>query len=549
MEKSKFFQLNLIDILRISQNPKLVIHNCVNIILNQIGSKELLKGPMTICFKNKTNMSDWIKTIHNFKECQLDSNNHLKDNKVLVDFRKVNTLMPNTAKGKLNGFKGSLNNIQEKAENKLFYDNADKVLRRNNAGVKKQEKVKYLMEKIVSSITGGSIQTNLIKKKMLNQLKKTRNNSKMMQKQQRLIEKIVEKRIQMENLKKERLLNLEAKNKEIRLLKAVKSKILQMKQKEVKVLDKELKRQINFEKKLSNNKTKKMINYLVNKSQTINPGLAARKAAERLNQGLSLKKIKGVKIAVPVIGKSYSNSKNSKNAKNAKSPKNAKMAKKIIKTIQLKNSQNFKKATNFNYPKSLLKFGIKILPNGKGKGEIKLKSGKTVIARILKNGKLQLPNGKILAKSKIAILKNIYKPRSKKSGSIKNNSKKSLAKLSKSSKNKLLPNGKVLLVSNLTKQQVKKLKPEVKKIIVQRVKQAAEQKAKSEKIFIPGLYKNEYAKGSVSSVAEKVMENKQMKNYNRCIDSRVLNFTNTNYIHATCKDIYGENVIILFIFI
>merc|ERR1712032_1495200 len=63
MAKSKFYGINLIDILKISQNPKLTIYNCFNLILNQIDSKKLLQGPMSICFKNKTKMQNWMKTI------------------------------------------------------------------------------------------------------------------------------------------------------------------------------------------------------------------------------------------------------------------------------------------------------------------------------------------------------------------------------------------------------------------------------------------------------------------------------------------------------
>ena len=483
MEKSKFFQLNLIDILKISQDPKLVLHNCINIILNHIDSNILLKGPMSICFKNKNNMIDWVKTVHNFKECQLDSNNHKKDNKVLIDFRKVNKLMP------IDSILNSNKNLQEKKENTLFYDNSDKVLRKKNIYTKKEEKVKYLMEKIVSSITSGSIETNLIKRKMINQLKETRNSAKMMENQQNLIKKIVEKRIEKENEKKEKLLTLEAKNKEIRLLKAVKSKILQLKEKEVKTLDKELKKQITIEKKISNNKTQKMINYLVNKSQTILPSKARREAAARLEQGLPPKKIEGVKIAVPALGKkNYDNFGNKKNSKGGKTRK------------------------------------LLILP----KGKIRLPNGKKVKGKILSNGNIKLANGKILTKEKI------YKINKSQSKSISNQ--------------QILPNGKVLLSSKLTKKQIKKLTPQAKKILLDRVEKAAMQKAKAEKIVIPGIDKNPFAVGSVSNMAIKVMENKTLKNYNRCIDSRVLNFTNKNYIFETCKDIFGESVNFFIIF-
>lgn len=312
MAKTKFYGIKLIDVLKISQNPKLIVHNCFNIILNQLDSGKLLKGPLTICFKKKQKMQDWMKTISEFKECQIDSSNKNKANGVLVDFGKVNKLIKDPKK---------------KPEKKLYYDNTNKVVRRKTASAHKEAKVRKLMKKIVSSITTGSLQTNQIKRKMKNELKKTRKSAKQMQKKQRLIKKIVKKRIKMENKKKNKLLNLEAKNKEIRLLKAVKSRIVQLKKKETKKFRKELKRQIKSEKKIANRKTKKMINYLVNKGKS--PKKEAKKAAARIKKNLPPKKIKGVKVIVPgkktKDGKKMAASKLTKRQLKKMSPRNKKI--------------------------------------------------------------------------------------------------------------------------------------------------------------------------------------------------------------------------------
>ena len=39
-----------------------------------------------------------------------------------------------------------------------------------------------------------------------------------------------------------------------------------------------------------------------------------------------------------------------------------------------------------------------------------------------------------------------------------------------------------------------------------------------------------------------IMKNKKLKNYDRCIDSRILNLGIINYIHSVCKYIYGESI-------
>jgi len=390
MAKTKFYGVNLIDILKISQNPKLIVHNCFNIILNSVDAGKLLKGPLTLCFKKKTIMDLWMKTISEFKECQIDSSNKTKANGVLVDFGKVNKLIKDPKK---------------KPENKLYYDNTNKVVRRKSANAHKEAQVKKLMKKIVSSITTGSIATNQIKRKMKNELKKTRKAAKQMQKKQRLIKKIVKKRIKMENKKKNKLINAEAKNKEIRLLKAVKSRIVQLKKKETKKFKKELKRQIKSEKRLANRKTKKMINYLVNKGKS--PRKEAKKAAARVKKGLPPKKIKGVKVITP------------------------------------------------------------------GK---KTKEGKPIAA------------------------------------------------------------------SNLTKRQIKKMKPRNRKILAKRAAKAAKQNAKANKVVIPGIDKNPLVKGSISTYAKKIMKNKKLKNYDTCVDNRLLNFVDKKYVTNTCKKIYGESL-------
>jgi hypothetical protein len=424
MVKSKFFEINLIDILRISRSPVLVTNNCFNIILNSIDTDKLLKGPLSLCFKSKNIVNDWMRTINEFKECQIDSSNKIRDNKVLVDFHKVNKLI-----------KDPINHNSERDENKLFYDNGDKVHIKKHTYIDKEIVIKQMMNNIVSTITKGSIQSNKVRRKMQNELKETIAAANKMQKQQDLVKSIVNKRIEIENRKKDQLRNIEKKNKEIQLLKAVKNRILKSKQAEGKKLQKALKRQINSERILQNKKAKNMINYLINKTKS--PEKAADEARKRvLENRITLKQIKGAKIKLP---------------------------KKLKKTLM----KNLKNARN----------------GGKGR-----------------NGRKGV-NGK---------------------------------------------NGRKLILKNLTKKDIAKMSPSIKKILANKVAEAAKQAAKARMIFIPGKTVI-YQPGSVGQFAKNVMKNKGIINYNRCIDTRILHFKNKKYIKETCKDIYGENVKILFI--
>merc|ERR1712023_579618 len=67
-------------------------HNCFNIVLNFSEENTLRKEPLTICLKGKRKANDWMRTINEFKECQIDITKGKKDDKVLVDFRKINKI-------------------------------------------------------------------------------------------------------------------------------------------------------------------------------------------------------------------------------------------------------------------------------------------------------------------------------------------------------------------------------------------------------------------------------------------------------------------------
>jgi len=796
MEKSKFYGVNLMDILKISKNPALSIHNCFNIILNHIDNNKLLKGHMTICFKKLTSMTEWMKTISEFKECQIDNENNKKDNRVLVDFAKVNKLIVENdpkqkpiAKTKIVNGRVVVN--KGRKENTLYYDNTNTMAPKNPA---KDAKVDKLMKKIVDTITSGAVQTNIIKRKMQNQLKKTIKAADLLQKKRNLIQKIVNRRIEVENQKKDKLLDLMAKKKEIRLLNAVKSRIVKMKKKEVMNYHKELKRQINFEKKLSNVKTQEMINYLTTKNKTEHPKRAARIAALRLEQNLPPPKIEGVKVVVPsnkplFIPAKASTKRILRSGKKVKVNITSVTPKKGIfaGVGKIKNGQVVKKTVNGRvvygkvikgnlvygkkiggkviyakkvngkmlygkmkkgkivYKKSLQKRvinpslpnvtaagtivkkdgslvklngtiikpdgtikkrngtiikpdGTKVKPNGtivkpngtklkkdgtivkpngtiikkngiviKTDGTVKKPDG-TVIKpdgkivkekprpniykntlKIIKrssrivvkpNGTIVKPNGTIIKKSGTVIkpdgtvkkpdgtiirpngkkekgkpIPNIYqktlnkinittkKPIVKPNGNIvKSNGtiikkdgtiikpngtvkkpdgtiirpngkkekgkpipniyQKTLNKINKPTIKRVTPvakvaqqplisarivKGKVLTNTNLTPKQVRKMTPYAKKELVRRIERAAVQKQRSEVQIIPGIKKNPYAVGSVSSYARKVMENKTLRNYDSCVDNRILLFRNMSYIFQTCKEIYGESVNIFLI--
>merc|ERR1712151_1330512 len=70
--KSKFYQINLLNILRISRTKFDEKHNCFNIVLNFSEENTLRKEPLTLCLKGKRKVNDWMRTINEFKECQID---------------------------------------------------------------------------------------------------------------------------------------------------------------------------------------------------------------------------------------------------------------------------------------------------------------------------------------------------------------------------------------------------------------------------------------------------------------------------------------------
>jgi hypothetical protein len=160
-----------------------------------------MKGPLSICFKNKKKTIEWMQTIKEFKECQVDITNIKKDNKMLMDFGKVNKLMKDKESSLI------------KPELTLMYDNDSKITAKDEPTHRKEIVVNKLMKKIVTSITQGSIQNEVLKRKMKDELKKTKIAAREMKKKEDLIRDIVQKRIELENKKKDELRNIEAKNK------------------------------------------------------------------------------------------------------------------------------------------------------------------------------------------------------------------------------------------------------------------------------------------------------------------------------------------------
>jgi len=291
-EKSVFFSINLIDILRISQKEILKNQNCFNILLNHVDSQTLLKGPITLCFKSNYTMDSWMKTILEFKQCLYDISNGPKENKVLVDFGKVNKLLKD---------KNDAANVNGKD---LYYDNTNKAIVKNDATSQKENQIKNIMHKIVQTITTGNIQTNLIKRKMANRLKRTKKAAEELQKKEELVRDIVNKRLEKEQEKKNEMVNVEHKNKEIQLLKAVKDRIVELKKTETKQYHKQLKKQIKLQKEIANRQSQSMIRYLINKSSSTvtSSEMGSSSPSGKSNSSPSGKSKSGRIISSPLVG-------------------------------------------------------------------------------------------------------------------------------------------------------------------------------------------------------------------------------------------------------
>jgi|LauGreDrversion4_2_1035121.scaffolds.fasta_scaffold173442_1 hypothetical protein len=216
--RTLFNSIKLNRIIRLAQQKPLIKHNCFDFLVHDVlqHNQSLDKGQITLCARNQFEMRSWVNAIGEFKECLIDKNNDVKDNKILVDYNKVNELLR---------LKASRYGEGEKS---LYYDNTNKAIRKSPSTIKKENDVGKAMGTILDTIKKGSFMRSKLHREMKGKLDEAKRYAKEMLDRQEIIRKILRKRQDREKEKEKDLLKQEGKSKQMQLLKAVQKKIKNM---------------------------------------------------------------------------------------------------------------------------------------------------------------------------------------------------------------------------------------------------------------------------------------------------------------------------------
>jgi hypothetical protein len=218
-EKSMFNEILLENIQKITQ----IYSNsyCFDIVENDAIEKTLTKGPISICSRNEVNMKNWITAIQEFKECNINIQNHYNDidndimqNKVLIDFEKVNQLLKPQQK---------LNKIPKEFD-PLFYNKEGYNKKPNN-----EIELSKVLNKIVYTIEGENINEKKITRNFSSEILKAEKFAFDIKRKTKILDDLIQKREMREKDKEEKLIKYETKARELRLLKAVLGRIKQYK--------------------------------------------------------------------------------------------------------------------------------------------------------------------------------------------------------------------------------------------------------------------------------------------------------------------------------
>ncbi len=215
--RTLFNSIKLNRIIRLAQQKSLIKHNCFDFVVHDVlhQKQSLDKGQVTLCARNQIEMRSWVNAIGEFKECLVDKNNDIKDNKILVDYNKVNELL-------------KLKSSRYEGEKSLYYDNTNKAIRKSPSNIKKDNDIGKAMGNIFDTIKKGSFMRNKLQREMRSKLDEAKRYAKEMSDRQDIIRKILKKRQDQEKAKEKDLLKEEGKNKQMQLLKAVQKKIKNM---------------------------------------------------------------------------------------------------------------------------------------------------------------------------------------------------------------------------------------------------------------------------------------------------------------------------------
>ena len=254
--KTLLTTLKLVDIVRVNQRRFLTKFNCFDLILGDNVNLRL-KGDdqITLCAKNQIEMTNWIKTFLEFKECQVDVKKLNNADQVMLDYKKVHELLKVPPKAVI---------PPQKKVNTLYYDATDNTYRKPPQAIYKEIRVRKIVKNIMDSMTKGNMRNDQVKRQLKDKLKKARKFTQDVGKKQGVIESLVARRVNLERKKQLVKVGKKQKKKEVALLKAVKQRMIQLKKKEIEDLSKRVKKEINSEKKKASDEAKNMMRVLIN---------------------------------------------------------------------------------------------------------------------------------------------------------------------------------------------------------------------------------------------------------------------------------------------
>jgi hypothetical protein len=254
--KTMMTTLKLVDIVRINQRKLLTKFNCFDLILSDWVQLRL-KGDnlITLCAKNQSEMTKWIKAFLEFKECQVDVKKLNNSDQVMLDYKKVSDLLRKAAVAAP---------VAKKAINVMYYDSTDNAYRKPAKAIYRNVKVKKIVGKIMEAMKKGNMRNDQVKRQLKDKLKKARKFTQDVGKKQGAIEGLVARRVNLERKKQIVKVGKKQRKKEVALLNAVKQRMTQLKKKEIKDLSKRVKKEIKSEKKKASGEAKTMMRTLIN---------------------------------------------------------------------------------------------------------------------------------------------------------------------------------------------------------------------------------------------------------------------------------------------
>lgn len=258
--KTLISTIKIVDIERVNQRKILTKFNCFDLVLADNVNLRLKDDDLiTLCAKNRTEMQNWIHTILEFKECQVNVRSLNNADQVMLDYKKVDELLKQHASG--NSSRSMI--PPEKKIMDLRYDSSN-AYKKPPEVIFRQAKVRRIVENIMNSMKKGNIRNDKVQRELRDKLKRARKFRQDVGKKQGDIEELVAKRVNLERKKEIVKVGKKEKKKELALLKAVEQRINQLKIKEIKDLSKKVKKQIDNEKKKASKEAKNMMWTLIN---------------------------------------------------------------------------------------------------------------------------------------------------------------------------------------------------------------------------------------------------------------------------------------------